>query len=262
MARPKKTEPTSVKVTALITTDEAMTQFKSNATGYLRQTITLACSAAVVLIVGTNTDTPQTQEELVTRIKADVAETGLSESQIAKYIGLARAFVTHLHNKFKVAGPQQGVLQAFTPDEAVNVLVAYLAQQHVTNLEGLTIMFDKYKRRSGKKVAKAPLPPQVETGILANKAGEQVLSHRPANLGETITIEKGPDLQPGIVRGVDLFALTPNQIIQQAMYAGHNLVELGAAVLGYANSDDLDQLRKHMLDRSRELARVRAKVAA
>lgn len=252
MARAKRNagQPSESPTVAKLTQDEVILSFKGHIMGWHKQSLLLACSAAVCLIVGTHGGKASVdQSAMIDRLKAEVSGTGLSESQAAKYIGLAKALTNYVLQKFKVGGPVTAILGALTADEAVNELVLFLSSQRVHTLEDLTVMFDKYKRTS-KNAIKAKV---AKKGIVGSPTPDKV-----GEAAEPREIEFEP-LTNGSYAIRDMIAESAEAIVLKAIKSGHSATELAAAAINLLDSEDeLDKVRVALAKHAASIARTPA----
>lgn len=146
MAKAAKAVVAAEPTRARITTRDAVTAFNAQAKLWHRSSICMVSSAAVAIIVGTFAEPKVLADEMVQMLRERVAETGIKEAQIYKYLGLSRALVQHIAADFTVGGPVVDVLQAKTPEDAMNVIVAFLEKKKVRSLDALGVLVGKYQR--------------------------------------------------------------------------------------------------------------------
>lgn len=125
----------------------AIEGFKDQAKAWHRSSIAVVASAAVCMIVGAYSPTAKVAyDNTEALLKKEVAEIGIKQAQIYKYIGLARALVSFMVLKHKIGGPLLDVLRARDHDTAMDALVDYLTKARVRSLDSLGVMVGKYKR--------------------------------------------------------------------------------------------------------------------
>ncbi len=247
--RKKKDTPTESPIVAKLTNEEVIQSFKGHIMGWHKQSILLACSASVCLIVGTHAGKATVnQDEMIARLKAEVQGTGLSDSQAAKYIGLAKALTNYILFKFKVGGPVTAILSALTADEATNELVLFLASQRVHTLEDMTVLFDKYKR-TPPKAAKQPI---TINGEEAPTAPDKVAPAWEAEPRELAFENKGN----GAYAIRDMVAESADGIILKAVKSGHSASELARAAIALLdNAEELEGVRVALARQAATLSR-------
>lgn len=217
----KKDRPLPV---AKLKPDAALEAFQSHAIAYRRQSLLLTCSAAVYLITGQFADRRVDIETSMDRLRGVIKKTGVANSQTAKYVGVARALVSHVGStKFKSGGPLPHVLRARTADAAVDVLANYLAKERVTTLEGMTKLFGRYRRAPKRPAARKP-------HAAPATAGKDV---RPVRIGAEGRVVRA-DTRKGaevLLSSAVLRHVSAEKIVVAAAQAGHSPVTLAAAAV-------------------------------
>jgi hypothetical protein len=216
-------------IVAKLAHGDAVMAFAGQVAGWHRQSIVLACSAATAILVGLyakdgKVDVPTTVERLKHSING---RTGLKDAQVYKYIGLARALVTHLKAKFGTDGVVSEVLSATRAQVALDGLMGYLETQHVKSLEGLSKMFGKYKR-SRPKTKRTAAPPAAQPRV-AVKDG------KPPRIGDAPSIVADSGTKSGL--SVTLGSLPADFVILSAVQAGHEPSALAEAAVNLCATD-------------------------
>jgi hypothetical protein len=243
--------PSESPIVAKLTQDEAILSFKGHIMGWHKQSLLLACSATVCLIVGTHGGKASVdQATMIDRLKTEVSGTGLSDSQAAKYIGLAKALANYLLHKFKVGGPVTAILGALTADEAVNEVVLFLGSQSVHTLEDMTVMFDKYKRTP-------PKPSKAEAGPTLVKNAPSVSPDKVEEAPEPRELEFETNGK-GTYAIRDMIAESAEAIILKAVKSGHSATELCDAAIHLLDSDELEHVRVTLAKHAAQIARTPA----
>lgn len=220
---------------------EAMNGFKATALLWHRSTTAVVASATVCMIVAAhlpNEKDRSNYDATVDKLRKAVAERGLQEAQVHRYIGLARALVTHLTSaKTKAGGPVFDVLACTTHDEAVESIIGYLTAHKVKSLDAIGVLVGKYKRSPRRApVGTPPAAPAPRNGPQAGpETGPETASPStaPGNGGTTEDPHRsGPR--------VNLMGLEPEEVVMQATKAGIAPILIGKAVVGFLT--DMDEL--------------------
>lgn len=234
----RKAKAAAPREVAILKQRDVIAAFKTQALGWHRQSLTLSCSAAVCLIIGAHSNGDRVEHSvMMEKLRvATINGTALGESQVNKYIGLARSLVNHLMLRFKVGGPVHNVIRAKTPEAAVQVVAGYLTKQKVNTLEALSVMFGKYQRTKPKgPQARAP------DGVRPGKAGSPPVA--PAN-GPTKAAGNGNGRNGGrdpriggleVVReslNTMLATLPADFVVLQAVQSGHTPGAIASAAIG------------------------------
>lgn len=224
---------------ATLSPNAVIDAFSGHAKGWHRQSLTLACSAAVCLIVGAHAKGKAIeQNEMIEKLREAVAgRAKLADSQVSKYIGLAKLLVNHVMTRFKLGGPVHDIIRAGTAEGAIDVLAAYLDKQRVTTLEGLTVMFGKYRRTAtkpatGRRTSPAAHPP----GNGGNGGGQRATpgeEGRPVRIGG-VEIE-GAAAGQGL--SVMMKSLPTEFLVLSAVQAGHSAADIAVAAINLTITD-------------------------
>lgn len=229
----KRTNKASAQpLVATIKESDALAHFTARAHTWHRESIAVVSSAAVCLIVGLHASIEY--DVTIEKLKAAVAERGIKEAQIFKYVGLARALVNHISGKFKVGGPMIDVLKADNAEAAMDVLRTYLSKQKVDSLDDLGVLVGKYQRTASKRAPKtaprgrrpaaAPPPGQRVGQLPADAPGVQ---HQAPAAGPTITTAQRP---MDVVIFAERSGMPPMELAIAAIGLIDNLDDIGALV--------------------------------
>lgn len=225
MARKRKgvTAPANTPaVIASMRPNEAVAGFKKQATNWHRASMSMVASGAVCLIVGAYSPNGNRVEydAMILRLKQEVAETGIKQAQIYKYIGLSRGLVSNILSRGGVEGEvTQAVLKAKTHDEGMEAILAFLAKEKVKSLDGLGVLVGRYKRSEGPPEEEHETPEGGEaTAATATRATPEAIGER---------IKSDPEV---------LNAVSAVDLVQSYMSAGHKPSELIEALIPHIDS--------------------------
>lgn len=207
---------------AVITPKAAVQAVREYATRWQGASVGLVASCAVCLIVSLNSRSKTDYTTTVLKLRAEVAENGIKEAMIYKYVGLGRALAEHI-DKIELHSPMKTILTSPNPVKAVETLVQYMQDHDVTSLDTLAVLVGKYKRtppngnggheteneENGDIPTISPLP------VAATKAAAQAIGLR---------IVKEPEV---------LNSLPTNDLIGSYLKAGHSACEVVEAAVPY-----------------------------
>jgi hypothetical protein len=221
----------------------AISGFKAQAQLWHRQSLAVVASGAVCMIVGAHAPNGNRIEYdgTVAKLKVAVAETGIRQAQIYKYVGLSRAFVSHLFKSFQVTdGPVQGVLQAADHDEAMKVLLDYMAKEKLKSLDDLGVFVGKYRR--------------TENGAPAEGAGD---GDGEGQDGAPTPTRASPEaIAARVVSDPQVLnAVSAPDLVQSYLTAGHKPSELIEALIPHI--DTVRECSKLITKLTNKLARLR-----
>lgn len=129
----------------LISSKVAVQSFREYATRWQGASVGLVASCAVCLIICLRSKAKVEYSTTVLKLRAEVAEVGIKEAMIYKYVGLGRALAEHV-DKLEDNTTLTAIMKATVPAKAVEILVQYAQDQGITSLDGLAVLVGKYKR--------------------------------------------------------------------------------------------------------------------
>lgn len=205
---------------ARITSKVAVQSFRDYATRWQGASVGLVAACAVCLIICLRSKAKVEYATTVLKLRAEVAEVGIKEAMIYKYVGLGRALAEHVD---KIEGdspsPLGEIMKATAPNKAVEVLVEYIQGQGITSLDGLAVLVGKYKRtpvaseetdEEEADIPQLPGPPVAPTKATAEAIG--------------LRIVKEPEV---------LNSVPTNDLIGSYLKAGHSACEVVEAAVPY-----------------------------
>ncbi len=254
-------EPGAPPVAAIQLAD-AVAGFKDRATAWHKSTIAVVASASVCLIVANFAKDGRSRhdyDDTVERLHAAVAEKGLREAQVYRYIGIARALITHLSAKSE--GTIFDVLACDDEREAVDVILGYFAGEKVKSLDDAGVLVGKYQRSSGARTSgssgRSPVGvPPTTPGRKPEEDGKKT----PHENGKK-TPEPGREPEPGEPAPdkayVTLIGLQPEEVVNASEKAGIAPVLIGKAVVSMLTDlEELGMLIRLMTQRAAHLTRA------
>lgn len=221
----------------------ALAAFKTHAIDWRRQSLVLGCAATVCFVVGSFSKRQVTAAQTAERLKATVAKTGIKDSQVAKYVGLARTLADHM--AVSDDKPLAAVLKTTSAKKAINVVTGFLTKNKVTTLEGMTVLLGKYRRSTVKRKASARPSPK----------GKSERPVRVGHKGVATRVSSGHSAQVIPLSAPTLRKMTSEQIVLAAEQSGHSPMSLAsAAVTSMTSTKDLLKLEGLISSRMNELS--------
>lgn len=206
---------------AVITPKAAVQAVREYATRWQGASVGLVASCAVCLIVSLNSRSKTDYTTTVLKLRAEVAENGIKEAMIYKYVGLGRALAEHI-DKIELHSPMKTILTSPNPVKAVETLVQYMQDHDVTSLDTLAVLVGKYKRTP---VANGDTSPEdEEAGDIPTLPGPPVAPTKAAAQAIGLRIVKEPEV---------LNSLPTNDLIGSYLKAGHSACEVVEAAVPY-----------------------------
>jgi hypothetical protein len=221
----------------------ALAAFKTHAVEWRRQSLTVGCAATVCFIVGSFSKRQVAADKTAERLRAVVAQTGIKDSQVAKYIGLARSLANHM--AVSADRPLAAVLKTTSPSRATNIVASFLTKNKVTTLEGMTVLLGKYRRSKAKKTPPAAKPSPKESSGRPVRIGRKGAAHATSGQSAQVVPLSAPTLRK----------LTAEQIVLAAEQSGHSPMSIAAAaVTTMTTTKDLLKLEGLISSRMNELS--------
>lgn len=222
------TNVVKLPVFAAITAKVAVASFRDYASRWQGASVGLVASCAVCLIVCLRSKAKVDYSTTVLKLRAEVAENGLKEAMIFKYVGLGRALAEHVDklDADEKGNPIMTVLRATNPDKAVEALVAWAQSHGVTSLDTLGVLVGKYRRSPTPEEA-AQTTGTREQGRPADVAalpGNLVMPTKATAQAIGLRIEKEPEV---------LNAVPIVNLVGAYLKAGHSACEVVEAAVPF-----------------------------
>lgn len=203
---------------AAIPSKVAMQSFREYATRWQGASVGLVASCAVCLIVCLRSKAKVEYSATVLKLRMAVAETGIKEAMIYKYVGLGRALAEHI-DKMEDPAILSAVMRATVPGKAVEVLVQYAQDQGITSLDGLAVLVGRYKR-----TPEAPVEDEENNSDIPTLPGPPIAPTKATAQAISLRIVKEPEV---------LNAMPTSDLIGSYVKAGHSACEVVEAAVPY-----------------------------
>lgn len=252
---PMAAKPSEIKpLKARMTTESALSAFHLQAKVWHKASLCVLSSAAVCLIVGTYAEPRIEHDTMTEKLRAKVAEVGVKEAQIYRYLGLAKALVQHMATEHLVGGPIPEVVSCRKAEDAMEIIMAYLATKKIRSLDALGVMVGKYGRSEVAKDLETSEDTEVEAGPHLVPDMPPVLPTRAASPAVAARIISEPEV---------LNNLDAREIVTSYIRAGNTAASLIEAAIDYLRTRrEIDRMIGRLEKKKAALETEKEKAAA
>lgn len=232
---------------AIITVREAERAFVEEAGQWHRASLRMVAMGGVAIIVALYQKDKRDMDATLQVLRDKVADTGVKEAQIYRYVGLAKALVQHLATEFALGGPVVEVLRARKPEDAALAILRYMETKRVRSLDALGVMVGKYARSERTPVA----PEEVPTAPADEPATAAPSRSTPEAVVARIIEE--PEV---------LNRLPVENLVSSFLKAGNSACELVEEAIDFVRSTrELDRIERAVKAKRNSLTREKARAA-
>lgn len=236
-----KVKPETLK--AIIKMRDADRAFVEEAGQWHRASIRMVTAGAMAIIVALYQENTRDMDTTLDVLRDKVADTGVKEAQIYRYVGLSKALVQHLATQFAIGGPVVEVLRARKPEDAILALLRYLETKRVRSLDALGVMVGKYARSERTAVG----PEEVTT--LHEDDAPSISPSRSTPEAVAARIVSEPQV---------LNSLPTESLVSSFLKAGNSAVDLAEEAIDFVRTvKELDRIEKAVNAKRKALTKER-----
>ncbi len=136
--------------------ETAIATFKEATATWHTASLGVVASAAVVFIAGTAEG--KAPIAIVAELEAAVKERGLKKAQVYRYLGLAKALFLELARGPAAGATNLAILDADSPKEAVDAILAWCSNQKIVSLDRLGLRLGVYARSAKRNSVEREAP--------------------------------------------------------------------------------------------------------
>lgn len=240
-----KVKPETLK--AIIKVKDAERAFVEEASQWHRASIRMVAAGTMAIIVALYQENTRDMDATLDVLRDKVADTGVKEAQIYRYVGLSKALVQHIATQFAVGGPVVEVLRARKPEDAIVAVLHYLETKRVRSLDALGVMVGKYARSDRTAVGPEEVTALPETdapSISPSRSTPEAVAAR---------IVSEPEV---------LNSLPTESLVSSFLKAGNSAVDLAEEAIDFIRTmRELDRVEKAITVKRKSLAKEKAKAA-